>query len=113
MADGGPSEAVSNALRSAENAAKQNSAGNPMELNAIHFAKGFGETAGFDKPVSQGVDKKIQDTVDQGNLVKSVMPIQNIDGLKNLQTKDVRGMQDVNLQTVPTLKHGVASQGQG
>jgi|GEM_PF-5033304 len=58
------------------------------------------------KIICQGIGSKtIQDTVNEGSLVKSIVPGGELDGVKNIQTLDVRGIQDANYQTVPTLQH--------
>ena len=119
---GGPSEAMQQALREAGNSARQSS-GNPMDLNSIpgNIAKGFGQTPGFDKPIGQGIGgKTIQDTVNEGSLVKSIVPGGELDGLKNIQTVDNSAKISGQVGTIapPVLQHAAlgtnkGQQGQG
>ncbi len=112
--------ALQQMLSQAENSAKQSS-GNPMDLNSIpgNIAKGFGQTPGLDKPIGQGIGgKTIQDTVNEGSLVKSIAPGGELDGLKNIQTVDNSAKISGNVMTAPNLQHAAlgtnkGGQGQG
>ena len=117
MADGGPSEAMQQALREAGNSARQSS-GNPMDLNAIpgNIAKGFGQTPGLDKPIGQGIGAQNLSELDPvwAKAVTGLDP----KVFEKMQTLDNSAKISGNVMTAPNLQHAAlgtnkGQQGQG
>ena len=109
--------ALQQMLSQAENSAKQSS-GNPMELNSIpgSIGKGFGQTAGFDKPIGQGVGA--QNLSEMNPKIMTSMTGIDPQALQALQTVDHSAKISGNVMTAPNLQHAAlgtnkGGQGQG